>query len=95
MPAEGDSTFNLIPNNDVHAGGLRREPSLPAEYIPELEQAAQRAGLNWKDFQLTDNSCKPHPPAKSLLEKVLPQSPLCGIELTGSVLDISGISPLA
>ena len=55
-------------------GWLRREPSLPAEYIPELEQAAQRAGLNWKDFQLTDNSCKPHPPAKSLLEKVVPQS---------------------
>ena len=51
-------------------GGVRREPSLPVEYIPELEVAAQRAGLNWKDFQLTDNSCKPHPPAKSLLEKV-------------------------
>ena len=53
-------------------GRLRREPSLPAEYIPELEQAAHRAGLNWKDFQLTDNSCKPHPPAKSILEKARP-----------------------
>jgi hypothetical protein len=46
-----------------------REPSLPAEYIPELEAACDRAGLKWTDFQMTDNTCKPHPPAKSILEK--------------------------
>jgi len=49
-----------------------REPSLPLEYIPELEAAATKAGLKWTDFQMTDNTCKPHPPAKSILEKVLP-----------------------
>lgn len=49
---------------------LRREPTLPAEYIPELQAACDRAGLKWTDFQMTDNTCKPHPPAKSILEKV-------------------------
>ena len=49
-----------------------REPSLPLEYIPELEAAANKAGLKWTDFQMTDNSCKPHPPAKTILEKVVP-----------------------
>lgn len=48
-----------------------RERSLPLEYIPELEAAATKAGLKWTDFQMTDNTCKPHPPAKSILEKVV------------------------
>jgi hypothetical protein len=35
--------------------------SLPQEYVPELRAAAQRAGLDWGKFKLTDNSCPPHP----------------------------------
>lgn len=56
-----------------------REPSLPLEYIPELEAAASKAGLKWTDFQMTDNTCKPHPPAKGILEKVAPfwEQPCC------------------
>ncbi|KAK9833291.1 hypothetical protein WJX81_003704 [Elliptochloris bilobata] len=61
-------------NNDAWQGYggatvYTKEPTLPAEYIPELKAAAQRAGLKWTDFQLTDNSCKPHPPAKSILDQ--------------------------
>ena len=38
-----------------------RESSLPTEYVPELQAAAERAGLEWADFKLSDNTCKPHP----------------------------------
>ena len=42
---------------------------LPAcqELIPELSAAVEGAGLKWSDFKVTDNSCKPHPPVKSLV----------------------------
>eukprot|EP00887_Chlorella_sp_A99_P004962 scaffold4.g4962.t1 len=39
----------------------RRAPALPAEYVPELRAAAERAGVDWSAMTLTDNSCKPHP----------------------------------
>ena len=32
--------------------------------------AAERAGLDWANFQETDNTCKPHPPAKPLVAEV-------------------------
>lgn len=38
-----------------------RAPALPAEYVPELRAAAERAGVDWSAMTLTDNSCKPHP----------------------------------
>jgi violaxanthin de-epoxidase len=38
-----------------------REPSLKAEYVPELSAAAAKLGLSWSDFELTDNSCPPPP----------------------------------
>lgn len=34
-----------------------RAASLPAEYIPELREAAKRANLDWDKFRITDNSC--------------------------------------
>jgi hypothetical protein len=38
------------------------------ELIPELSAAVEKVGFTWKDFTVTDNSCKPHPPAKSLVQ---------------------------
>jgi violaxanthin de-epoxidase len=38
-----------------------RESSLPEAYIPELREAAERAGINWDDFVITDNTCPPKP----------------------------------
>ncbi|KAK9810810.1 hypothetical protein WJX73_009081 [Symbiochloris irregularis] len=57
-------------NNDAwkgYTGGTvyTRAATLPEEYIPELKEAAESIGLNWADFKITDNSCKPHPPATS------------------------------
>jgi hypothetical protein len=36
--------------------------------VPELTAAVEKVGLKWGDFIITDNSCKPHPPPKSLVE---------------------------
>ena len=38
-----------------------RQPSLDAAYVPSLTAAAERLGLRWSDFVLTDNSCPPAP----------------------------------
>jgi hypothetical protein len=38
------------------------------ELIPELTAAVEKVGFKWSDFTVTDNSCKPHPPAKSLVQ---------------------------
>lgn len=38
-----------------------RARSLPEAYVPELKEAAERAGLAWDDFTLTDNTCPPKP----------------------------------
>ena len=40
---------------------VRREASLPQEYVPAVSKAVEKVGLKWKDFKVTDNSCKPHP----------------------------------
>lgn len=48
-----------------------RSPNIPEEIIPEVKEAAERAGLDWGKFKVTDNSCGPHPPAaESLVEEV-------------------------
>lgn len=49
---------------------------MPEEYIPELKEAAESIGLNWADFKITDNTCKPHPPAASKPTKV-PELLIC------------------
>ena len=49
---------------------VRREASLPDKYIPELREACQRAGLNWDKFELTDNTCPPHPPRKNPIQEL-------------------------
>jgi hypothetical protein len=38
------------------------------ELIPELTAAVEKVGFTWKDFTVTDNSCKPHPPPKGLVQ---------------------------
>jgi hypothetical protein len=38
------------------------------ELIPELSAAVEKVGFTWKDFTVTDNTCKPHPPQKSLVQ---------------------------
>lgn len=38
-----------------------RAPTLDAAYVPALREAAQRVGLRFEDFQMTDNSCPPAP----------------------------------
>lgn len=47
-----------------------RDARLPAEAIPELQAAAERAGLDWSKFIVTDNSCPPHPPERTLPERL-------------------------
>jgi violaxanthin de-epoxidase len=44
--------------------------TLPREDIPELKAAAERAGLDWSKFTITNNSCPPHPPKAALPEKL-------------------------
>lgn len=62
-------------NNDAWKGYggavvYTRASSLPNEYIPELREAAAKAGLDWDKFKLTDNSCKPAPPQPSLVQEI-------------------------
>lgn len=69
------------------------------ELVPELSAAVEGAGLKWSDFTVTDNSCKPHPPTKSLVQvrhgsRVLglrEQAPLCSwcCTFSGAVLVVS------
>ncbi|KAF8070966.1 VDE1 [Scenedesmus sp. PABB004] len=47
-----------------------RARALPPELVPELTAAVEQVGLKWSDFKLTDNTCKPHPPPKSLIETI-------------------------
>lgn len=47
-----------------------REAHLPDEFVPELREAAERAGLNWDDFTVTDNSCPPKPQMKGPFEEL-------------------------
>ncbi|KAH9315365.1 hypothetical protein KI387_023992, partial [Taxus chinensis] len=46
-----------------------RSPDLPSSIVPELEKAAGRVGLNFKNFKRTDNTCGPEPPLLTRLEK--------------------------
>ena len=43
---------------------------MPEEYVPEIKDHLQSVGLKWEDFKVTDNSCKPHPPAENPLVAV-------------------------
>eukprot|EP00889_Picochlorum_renovo_P005806 jgi/Picre1/32836/NNA_008166.t1 len=47
-----------------------RDAHLPEEYIPELRQAAENAGLSWDDFTITDNSCPSKPVSKGPFEEL-------------------------
>ncbi|KAL3160389.1 hypothetical protein ABBQ32_010714 [Trebouxia sp. C0010 RCD-2024] len=62
-----------IGNNDAwkgYGGGTvyTRAPSLPDQYVPEIKEALAKIGQKWEDWKVTDNSCKPHPPATNLLQ---------------------------
>ena len=39
-------------------------PDLKPEWIPDLEAASKKVGVDWNDFVITDNSCKPAPELK-------------------------------
>jgi hypothetical protein len=52
--------------------GYDRAPSLPEEYIPEIQEKLKAVGLKWYDFKVTDNSCKPHPVPENPLVAVSP-----------------------
>ena len=39
-----------------------RAPTVSDAYVPELTEAAAKAGLRWSDFVETDNTCGPAPP---------------------------------
>jgi violaxanthin de-epoxidase len=41
-----------------------RAPTVSDAYVPELQEAASRAGLRWSDFVETDNTCGPAPPLR-------------------------------
>jgi len=55
-------------------GWSDREPSLPEEYIPEIQEKLKTVGIKWSDFKVTDNTCKPHP---------LPENPLIAVSPFG------------
>ena len=63
-PSEGAAPF-LGHHN---ARSTTHQPIKPQELVPELTAAVEKVGLKWADFIITDNSCKPHPPPKSLVE---------------------------
>jgi len=46
-------------------------PDLKPEWIPDLEAASKKVGVNWNDFVITDNSCKPAPELKITAPKDL------------------------
>ena len=39
-------------------------PTLRPEYVPELTKIAEKVGVKFSDFVVTDNSCKPQAPLK-------------------------------
>jgi len=47
-----------------------RARQLPPGLIPQLTKAADSAGLDFRQFQLTDNSCRAHPPRRGLVDEV-------------------------
>mmetsp|Transcript_20176 Transcript_20176/g.60860 ORF Transcript_20176/g.60860 Transcript_20176/m.60860 type:complete len:491 (+) Transcript_20176:281-1753(+) len=60
-----------IGNNDAWKGYggatvYTRESKLPEKYIPELREAASKAGIKWDDFTITDNTCPAKPLTKNL-----------------------------
>jgi len=62
-------------NNDAWKGYggatvYTRTRALDPGLIPELQAAAERAGLDWSKFTLTDNSCPAKPIAKGPLEEL-------------------------
>ncbi|CAM6106969.1 unnamed protein product [Calypogeia fissa] len=46
-----------------------RSKTLPQSIIPELSEAARKAGLDFTKFTTTDNTCGPEPPLFARLEK--------------------------
>eukprot|EP01023_Acetabularia_acetabulum_P067141 TRINITY_DN9197_c0_g1_i1.p1 TRINITY_DN9197_c0_g1~~TRINITY_DN9197_c0_g1_i1.p1 ORF type:complete len:424 (-),score=61.91 TRINITY_DN9197_c0_g1_i1:430-1701(-) len=64
-----------IGNNDAWKGYggavvYTRASSFPVEYIDEMKQAATSVGLDWDKFTITDNTCPPHPPPKSIVQEL-------------------------
>eukprot|EP01026_Neomeris_dumetosa_P052780 TRINITY_DN4690_c1_g2_i4.p1 TRINITY_DN4690_c1_g2~~TRINITY_DN4690_c1_g2_i4.p1 ORF type:complete len:196 (+),score=34.61 TRINITY_DN4690_c1_g2_i4:282-869(+) len=62
-------------NNDAWKGYggavvYTRDSKLPSQYIEEFRQAATSVGLDWDQFVITDNTCKPHPPPKSIVQEI-------------------------
>lgn len=47
-----------------------RSSKLPEALVPELRAAAERAGLDWDKFAVTDNTCPPHPARRSVVEEL-------------------------
>lgn len=43
---------------------------MPPSLIPELQAAAERAGLDWSKFEITDNSCPAKPVPQGPLEEL-------------------------
>jgi len=64
-----------IGNNDAWRGYggaviYTKARHLPDELVPEISAALEKVGLKWADFKVTDNTCGPHPPRKTLAEEV-------------------------
>ena len=57
----------------------RRAATLPEKYVPEIKEHLQSVGLKWEDFKVTDNSCKPHPPAENPLVAVSLPTCVCHV----------------
>ena len=49
---------------------LFRAAELPESLIPEIEEKLKPLNIKWSDFKVTNNTCGPHPPAKSAFQRV-------------------------
>ena len=47
-----------------------RTSTLNPDLIPELQVAAEKAGLDWSKFTITDNTCPAKPPPRGPLEEI-------------------------
>ena len=63
-----------------------RAPTLPKKYYKEIDESLQRIGLSFKDFKLTDNSCRA---AETKLEELEADLVFVETRLAGGLADAS------
>jgi len=66
-----NTALPLALSHPPYSAVYTRGRQLPPGLIPRLTKAADSVGLDFKrQFKLTDNTCGPHPPRRTLVEGV-------------------------